>query len=422
MKLQWDAGNRIELLENGEEYYPRVFEAIAAAKREVVIETFILFDDPVGRALHAALLEAARRGVQVDLTVDGYGSPDLSPEFIGALTEAGVRLHVYDPRPRLLGLRYNLLRRLHRKIVVVDGELAFIGGINFSEDHLIASGPMSKQDWAVRVQGPVVRQLHGFVHEVLAPVRRALHWPRPHWPQWMRRGATPAAARASALPAMGTAQAALVTRDNHRHPNDIERCYRMAIRTARREVVIANAYFFPGYRLLRELRRAARRGVAVHLVLQGEPDMLIVRLAARLLYHSLVKDGVHVHEYCKRPLHGKVAVVDGEWATVGSSNLDPLSLALNLEANLLIRDRDFAATLRAQVQRLIEHECHEISPERLPKRTMWRYLTGAVGFHLLRHFPSWAEALPRHGERIRSFIRGRQVEVQPEAARQAPEH
>jgi cardiolipin synthase len=413
VKLTWSAGNRIELLENGEEYYPRVFEAISRARREVVIETFILFDDPVGRQLHAVLLEVARRGVQVDLTVDGYGSPDLSEEFIGALTEAGVRLHVYDPRPRLFGLRYNLVRRMHRKIVVIDGELAFIGGINFSVDHLAVSGPESKQDYAVQVQGPVVQQLHGFVHGVLAPVRNALL-------RRMRQGfRRQEKVRPPALPAVGEAHAALVTRDNERHPNDIERCYRMAMRTARREIVIANAYFFPGYRLLRELRRAARRGVAVHLILQGEPDMAIVRIGARLLYHSLVKDGVHVHEYCKRPLHGKVAVVDGEWATVGSSNLDPLSLSLNLEANLLIRDPGFAAVLRQRLQRLMDHECCEMSHDALPKRTMWRYVTSALAFHLLRHFPSWADVLPRQGKFIRSFIGRRHVDVRPEAVRQA---
>jgi cardiolipin synthase len=410
VKLSWQAGNRIELLENGEEYYPRVFEAISRARREVVIETFILFDDPVGRQLHAVLLEVARRGVQVDLTVDGYGSPDLSDEFIGALTEAGVRLHMYDPRPRLLGLRYNLVRRMHRKIVVVDGELAFIGGINFSVDHLAISGPESKQDYAVQIEGPVVRQIHGFVHEVLAPVRNALL-------RWVRQGfKRQEKVRLPALPAVGDAHAALVTRDNERHPNDIERCYRMAIRTAKREIVIANAYFFPGYRLLRELRRAARRGVAVHLILQGEPDMAIVRIGARMLYHSLVKDGVHVHEYCKRPLHGKVAVVDGQWATVGSSNLDPLSLSLNLEANLLIRDPGFAAELRRRLQRLMDHECREMSHEALPKRTMWRYLTGALAFHLLRHFPSWADMLPRQGKFIRSFIGRRHVDVNPAEA------
>ena len=156
MSARWCAGNRIALLENGEAYYPRVFEAIGQARHEVMVETFILFADKVGWALHAVLLEAARRGVQVSLMVDGYGSPDLGPDFVDPLVEAGVRFQVYDPVPRLFGLRTNVLRRLHRKIVVVDGELAFVGGINFSADHLADHGPEAKQDYAVEVAGPIV--------------------------------------------------------------------------------------------------------------------------------------------------------------------------------------------------------------------------------------------------------------------------
>ncbi|MBL8302124.1 MAG: cardiolipin synthase ClsB, partial [Ideonella sp.] len=144
MSARWCAGNRIALLENGEAYYPRVFEAIGQARHEVLVETFILFADKVGWALHTVLLEAARRGVQVSLMVDGYGSPDLGPDFVDPLVEAGVRFQVYDPVPRLFGMRTNVLRRLHRKIVVVDGQLAFVGGINFSADHLADHGPEAK--------------------------------------------------------------------------------------------------------------------------------------------------------------------------------------------------------------------------------------------------------------------------------------
>lgn len=121
-----------------------------------------------------------------------------------------------------------------------------------------------------------------------------------------------------------------MTRDNAAHADDIERHYRIAIRAARRRIVIANAYFLPGYRLLKGLRDAARRGVEVTLILQGHPDMPWVTAATRSLYHYLLPAGVRIVEYCRRPFHGKVAVVDDEWATVGSSNLDPLSLWLNL--------------------------------------------------------------------------------------------
>ena len=177
LKVEWVSGNRVELLENGESYFPAVFDAIDAAKREVLIETFILFEDNVGRDLQQHLINAAARGVEVDLTVDGFGSPDLSNGFISALTGAGARLHVYEPAPLVRHLKP--LRRLHRKIVVVDGQIAFIGGINFSVDHLESHGAKAKQDYAVRIEGPVVERIHRFARRTLAPVRRRLKAERP---------------------------------------------------------------------------------------------------------------------------------------------------------------------------------------------------------------------------------------------------
>lgn len=389
MKRRWWAGNRVQLLENGEAYFPAVFEAIGQARREVIIETFILFEDKVGQALHEALLAAARRGVQVDLLVDGFGSADLSSAFVGALTEAGARVRTFDPSVRILGKRFNVLRRMHRKLVVVDGALAFVGGINFSADHLGDFGPEAKQDYAVRVQGPVVRDIHRFARTALAtPACVDL----PGWPRaaWARR-------RQSVQDAVGPAEATFVQRDNLQHRSDIERFYRMAIRRARQQVLIANAYFFPGYRLLRDLRRAAQRGVDVRLILQGEPDVPLARTAASLLYEHLQRAGVRIYEYCERPLHGKVAVVDDEWATVGSSNLDPLSLSLNLEANLVLRDRGFAQELRGRLEHLIERACREVPvPEFPPVPSWWTQLRGFVVFHFLRRFPVWASRLPTH--------------------------
>ncbi len=185
----------------------------------------------------------------------------------------------------------------------------------------------------------------------------------------------------------------------------------MAIRTARDTVWIANAYFFPGYRLLRDLRRAAPRGVKVHLILQSDPDVPIARTAGELLYESLMKDGVTIHEYCRREMHGKVAIVDGIWTTVGSTNLDPLSLSLNLEANVLIRDAEFAATLQRRLQHLIEHDCKQLKPDVLPRLTMWRYIMVSLAYHISRGFPRWLRVLPYSGARIRSFVRGQCIDT-----------
>src|SRR6185436_16394670 len=192
--------------------------------------------------------------------------------------------------------------------------------------------------------------------------------------------------------------AMFVARDNHNQRDAIERQYRAAIHAARRDVVIANAYFFPGYRLLRAMRRAVQRGVRVRLVLQGQPDMKIVKHAAQLLHGQLLRAGVEIYEYCKRPLHAKVALVDDEWATVGSSNLDPLSLSLNLEANVIVRHAGFNADLRHNLQRLMQEECRKVELEAGGARVHsgWRMLAGTLVFHVLRHFPRWAQSLPPH--------------------------
>jgi len=398
---QWLGGNDFQLLENGEAFFPRVFDAIAQARREVVIETFILFEDKVGLALHRVLTAAARRGVQVDLTIDGWGSPTLSDLFVRTLTAAGVRLHVFDPGPRPFGLRPKLLRRMHRKIVVVDGRLAFVGGINYSADHLADYGPQAKQDYAVEVRGPIVAVIHRFTHAALAEGQRHQ---RPRW-WWRRRRQVRLPPQAQ--PPAGTAQALFVTRDNQHHRDDIERLYRVAIRAARQRVVIANAYFFPGYRLVRELRKAALRGVDVRLVLQGRPDMPIARTAASTLYHHLLKAGVRIFEYGERPLHGKVALADARWATVGSSNLDPLSLALNLEANVVIQDPGFNQSLHDHLERLMRERCREIDPASLGPVRGLDLVRSYLAFHVMRKFPRWALWLPRHAPRLIPLVDAR---------------
>lgn len=386
MSARWKTGNRLRLLENGEAFFPAVFDAIESARHEVILETFILFQDKVGLALHECLLNAAGRGVQVDITVDGYGSPDLTADFIDSLTAAGVRFHVFDAKARLFGrLRTNFFRRMHRKIVVVDALKAFVGGINYSADHLADYGPEAKQDYAVEIEGPLVEDIHCFARDAIALGRGR----RRRWGHERDDATTP-------TPPAGSASALFVTRDNVEHRNDIERHYRIALRAARREVIIANAYFFPGYRLLKDMRRAARRGVRVSLVLQGQPDMPIVQIAARTLYDHLLRAGVHIYEYCERPLHGKVALADDEWATVGSSNLDPLSLALNLEANVVIRDRDFTGELREHLHTLMETSCRKVDPTREMVRSWWRLAASYLAFHVLRRFPAWAGWLPAH--------------------------
>lgn len=370
--------NSLVLLENGEEFFPAVFDAIKGAQNRVILETFIIFEDSVGNELRSVLIDAARRGVEIDITVDGYGSADLTEEYISGMTSLGVRFHIYDPQPRRLGFRTNLFHRLHRKIVVVDDTIAFIGGINYSADHLARYGDEAKQDYAVSIQGPAVEHIKQFAQDALSPRKKRRVWRRLGWSRRRRAQS-------------GTV--ALVVRDNDDHANDIELHYRIGIRTAQREITIANAYFFPGYFFLRDLRHAAKRGIKVRLVLQGEPDMLIARFVATMLYDYLISGGVEIYEYCERPLHGKVAVVDDTWSTVGSSNLDPFSLALNLEANVMIHDQEFSTHLRERLDALVVNHCRLVQPATRPRRNIQRVIVGTFLFHFLRRFPAWARSL-----------------------------
>jgi cardiolipin synthase len=386
--LRWNHATAVRLLD-GDEFFPRVFEVIRQARKEVLVETFIWFEDEVGHQLRDALIEAADRGASVDVTVDGYGTPKLSAEFLAPLVERGVRVFTFDPKPSWFGVRVNLFCRMHRKIVVVDGETAFVGGINYADDQTLRAGDLSKQDYAVEVLGPIVRDVWGFCHSArgdnAVPRRRRY---------WLRRFPRPLM-----YPDPG-AKALFVTRDNDSHPTDIETLYRAAFQRARRDITLANAYFFPGYRFVRDLKRAAERGVRVRLILQGRPDQAFPQAATETLYGTLLSSGIQVYNYEVRALHAKVAVVDDEWATVGSSNLDPTSFALNLEANLVIRDAAFADALRGRLETLIETGCKELSADQLPPATAWRHLLRLVFYHVGRRFPVWGRRFPRARQQL----------------------
>jgi cardiolipin synthase len=379
----WTHGNTAHLLENGDAFFPRVFEALAQARHVALLETFILEEDKVGAALGDAMCACAGRGVRTVLTIDGFGSPRLSERFLSRLTGAGVQVRIFDPGISLFGQQLNLLRRMHRKLVVVDDAVAFVGGINFCADQLLDFGEMAKQDYAVELHGPIVARIHTFMARTAGIADRAsMTGPS---------GSAP-----------GSAAVLFAARDDKAAPDGVEKIYRQAIRTARSRVCIANAYFFPGYRLFRDLCRAAARGVEVTLFLQGMPDMKSVRFAARLLYGHLLRAGVEVHEYCARPMHGKIAIVDDGWSTIGSSNLDPLSLALNMEANVVVVSRSFNAEVAARLATLETH-CQPVRQDTLPLWNRWPPLGSFVVFHVLRWVSRVGTWLPRRPQRVKAL-------------------
>lgn len=332
------AGNRLTLLKNGTAYFPALEAAIDRAQHHVHVETYIFRDDGAGRRISEALMRAVQRGVDTHLMIDGFGSKPLPLALLAQLRQAGVQVLVYRPEPSPWRLRRYRLRRLHRKLAVVDTTIGFVGGINILDDADPRDGP-PQYDYACAVEGPLVA-------DIFAAVRRL--WNLVAFTQ-LRHTRSRDHERVPVPPPAGTTRALFLLRDNLRHRRDIERAYLRAIGKARHEIILANAYFLPGTRFRHALIRAAARGVRVVLLVQGQTDHPFVNYATQALYGRLLEAGVEIYAYERSMLHAKAAVIDGVWATVGSSNIDPFSLVLSREANVVAYDRDFAEALRADI-------------------------------------------------------------------------
>ncbi|WP_166251748.1 cardiolipin synthase ClsB [Marinobacter salicampi] len=385
-------GNAISLMTNGDEFFARALEMVRAARQEVLIETFMVIDDSVGRELQEALIAAAKRGVWISVLADGYGTHFLPEGFIQEMERVGIHFCLYHPQPRWLRVRANIFKRLHRKILVVDGHTAFIGGINYEADHLSRFGAESKQDYAAELTGPIVDEIHLFAREAIQEYSGG----RLRFVELVKEKASKAGGQNAAM--------RFVARDNRSHRNSIENAYLARISAAEHRIVIANCYFFPGYRVLRALRNAARRGVEVTILTQGRPDSRLARAAGSLLYDFLVESDIQVFEYWERQLHAKIAAFDDEWATIGSSNLDPLSLSLNLEANVFVQDGAFNSRIRKAIGELIYgSEVVLINDSWWKRRTLLKGFISFLVYHFLRHLPGFTAWVPKLERRSSSF-------------------
>jgi cardiolipin synthase len=335
------ADNEVKLLHCGTDYFPALLEAIGAAQYEVYFETYIFAEDETGKRVLAALMAAAQRGVAVRMITDWFGTGH-KPVYRmhAALTAAGVEHRIFNPWFR------RGVTRTHRKICVVDGEVAFVGGININDDMFTDHRPRlqlaaARWDFAVAVRGPLVESIRAEAET-----------------QWRRLGRMTIVKRLTLfnevrklnkIARQSTMQAGFVVRDNLRNRLTIQRAYLQALGRARKSVLLANPYFAPGRKFRRALAATAQRGVEVVLLI-GVGELWMQDAVAHSFYPKLLEAGVKVVEYRKTQLHAKVAVIDDDWATVGSSNVDGLSLFLNQEANVVIKDAEFARALRRHIE------------------------------------------------------------------------
>ena len=374
----------ITLLEGSRDFFPALIQAMDEAQHEIHLETYIFDFHGTAAEVAQALERAAQRGVQTCVVVDGVGTPVVPVEWQQRLAQAGVQWQTFEPVAPLGLLVPSRWRRLHRKLCMVDGAVAFCGGINVLDDFFdhdeTTALRQPRLDFAVRLSGPLVADVR---HTM-----RQLWWRNQAVRDWRD---SKLSAAVEALKEGGTdrqrpttGRSRLVLRDNLRHRTRIERHYLHALGRARSEVWIANAYFYPGARLRRALLAAAQRGVRITILVQGHYDHVVPYRAARHLYGPLLAAGVHIHEYHASFMHAKVAVIDAQWVTVGSSNLDPLSLLLAREANVVARDPELARVLKLRLAQALHEGAHQIQPAEHAHRGWVARALDAISAGLLR--------------------------------------
>lgn len=332
--------NRVELLLDGPETYDAMFEAIATAQDHINLETFILADDVIGQRLADALLERARNGVVVNVIYDAFGSGMTSDEFFAKLRDGGVNLVAYNP---FLDIEiWKIATRTHRKLLIVDGRIGFTGGLNFTKVYRYSSENPPPDDefgeaWRdthVRIEGPAVAQLQ-----------------RAFMRTWVENADGDDIHAAKYFPELEPAGddtvLVVAAEGGDAEASPIFEHYVAAVRSAKQRVWITQAYFIPSEELLDALTDAARRGVDVRLILPKRTDNGLTIPATRSYYSGLLKAGVRVFEYNHTHLHAKTALIDDQWSTVGSSNLDTLSNLYNHELNAIILDRGFNGEMAA---------------------------------------------------------------------------
>jgi cardiolipin synthase len=360
--------NRIALLRDGGQAFPAMLQAIAAARSTICFETYIYREDATGQRFAAALCERARAGVEVSLMVDDWGST-LSADFVHRLRVAGVRTLQFSPvlNWRVFGRLFaRLRRRNHRKALIVDGEVAFTGGLNVSDDYAAAvDGGRGWRDTHVRIKGPAAADLERMFLETWRKSRGARVTPERY------QRPTPAP----------DPRVRIVGNEFRKDRKDIRKAYVKAIQGAKRRVHLTHAYFLPPSRVLHALQRAAHRGVEVSVILAATTDVYVVRLAAQGIYLRLLRSGVKVYEWSGRVLHAKTAVVDGSWSTVGSANLDALSLRANLEVNAVFEDEKLGTAVEAMFAQDLAL-CEEVTLAEWRKRSWTERILPWLAFQL----------------------------------------
>lgn len=357
--------SQFELVHSGEDYFSRLSEIISNAQKEIHLQTYIFDNDSTGKEIAEALKKAALRNVRVYLLLDGYGSGSLPNEFINDLRKHGIQFRYFSPL--FSSNNFYIGRRLHHKVVVIDGNIALIGGINMADKYRGNKTSAPWLDYAVLIKGEVGQVLQELCENIFYQKKR------------FRR------VKKQFFEYEGDESIRILRNDWLTRKNEVSKAYLNALKNAKQEVIIVGSYFLPGKKFLRALKKTSlTNGVKVKLILSQVSDVPFVKGATRHLYFSLLKNNIEIYEWKNSVLHGKVACSDGEWATVGSFNLNHLSSYGSIELNVEMYSKIFAKELALDLENVIS-QCEVVSQKNMTlKFGFFQRFTNWLSYRFLR--------------------------------------
>ena len=340
--------NKVNLVTGGKPYFDLLLHLIGEAKESVHLQTYIYADDETGQKIGHALLLAAKRNVQVYLLVDGYASQGISRSFIELLKQGGVQFRFFEP---LLKSKYYYFgRRLHHKLAVFDSRHALVGGINISNNYNDLPEKPAWFDFALYVNGETARQLC-----ILC------------WKTWFgypkQMNLTPCEEKQILfnIKASESSQVRMRRNDWVRRKNEVSRSYLEIFRQANDQVIVISSYFLPGKRFRKNMAAAVKRGTKIKLILASQSDVWVAKQAERHIYRWLFRNNIEIYEYQSAILHGKMAICDSKWLTMGSYNVNNISAFASIELNLDVHDEKFVQSVRNMVETIIDKDCIQVS-------------------------------------------------------------
>ncbi len=338
----------VELVHSGEHFFKLSNELIDSAKQEIHLQTYILAEDDTGKNLVNALIAAAKRGVSITMLLDGYGSKELSSKFIQSITDAGIRFRFFGPF--FSSESISQVRRLHHKILVVDQKEMLIGGINIGDHYHGTKDEKAWLDFAVLIKGFCCEMIQGLCEMIYE--KKNYHWENIKYE----------------LPSEGV-EVRFRRNDWLRGKSEVNRSYKSSVRKAKKSIAIVGCYFMPGFRFLRMLKRAAQQGVKVEIMMGSVSDIPLFHNAEKYLYDYLLRNGIEIYEWNDSVLHGKAAVIDGEWSTIGSYNLNNLSKYKTIELNVDIQDNQFSSMFKGELEKILYEKCTRVIQSDHNKKT-----------------------------------------------------